>query len=90
MDGVDDNDHDGVSNQFEVNRPDDWVADAIVGFPLAPTRGRTRTRSTPASRSPRALPLASPINYYQSDEVPPVGPNPPAGYPDVHPATPDG
>jgi hypothetical protein len=91
VDGVDDNDHDGVSNQFEVNRPDDWVADAIVGLPLASNPWAYTNPFNPckpfASERCHAHP---PINYYQSDEVPPVGPNPPAGYPDVHPVTPDG
>jgi len=31
-----------------------------------------------------------PLGYYTSDEVPPIGPNPPADYTTVHPATPDG
>ena len=26
LDGADDNDHDGLSNQFEVRRPGDWMA----------------------------------------------------------------
>ena len=29
LDGLDDNDHDGLSNQFEVRRPDDWIVAAI-------------------------------------------------------------
>jgi hypothetical protein len=91
VDGQDDNDHDGLSNQFEVNRPDDWVADAVVGFPLAANPWAYTNPFNPckpfASERCHAHP---PFNYYQSDQVPPVGPTPPAGYPDVHPGTPDG
>ena len=34
--------------------------------------------------------LHPPFGYYDGDEVPPIGPNPPGGYPDVHPVTPNG
>ena len=57
LDGSDDNDHDGLTNQFEVNRPNDWLVDAWRARE-APTPGHTSTRSTPASRTTRRLPLA--------------------------------
>ncbi len=31
-----------------------------------------------------------PCGHYDSDQVPPIGPNVPAGYPGSHPSTPDG
>jgi hypothetical protein len=91
VDGLDDNDHDGLSNQFEVSRPGDWIDDAIVGFPAAVNPWAYTNPFNPCKpfESERCH-SHPPFNYYQSDEVPPVGPNPPAGYPDVHPVTPDG
>jgi hypothetical protein len=92
VDGQDDYDHDGLSNQFELNRPADWQADAIVGFPFAANPWAYTNPFNPCKPFPsERCHSHPPINYYQSDEVPPVGPTPlPAGYPDVHPATPDG
>ena len=89
VDGVDDNDHDGVSNQFEVNRPDDWVADAISRLParFQPVGVHEPVQPLQPFASERCH-SHPPINYYQSDEVPPVEPSPPAGTPDIHP--PDG
>jgi hypothetical protein len=91
VDGLDDNDHDGLSNQFEVSRPGDWIDDAIVGFPTAVNPWAYTNPFNPCkpflSERCHSHP---PFGYYESDQVPPVGPNPPAGYPDVHPVTPDG
>ena len=89
LDGSDDNDHDGLTNQFEVNRPNDWLADAwgpgspnpwayVNPFNPCKPYNSERCHSHP------------PFGYYDSDDVPPIGPNPPAGYPGVHPVTPDG
>jgi hypothetical protein len=91
LDGADDNDHDGLSNQFEVRRPSDWISDAIVGFPTAANPWAYVNPFNPCkpfnSERCHAHP---PFGYYESDEVPPIGPNPPGGYPAVHPVTPDG
>jgi hypothetical protein len=93
LDGDDDNDHDGLSNQFEVRRPGDWLADA--GFapfvdpapnPWAYTNPFNPCKPFNSERCHQH----PPFGYYDSDQVPPVGPNPPAGYPGVHPVTPDG
>jgi hypothetical protein len=88
LDGADDNDHDGLTNQFEVNRPDDWFDDAwIAGTnPWAYTNPFNPCKPFNSERC-HSHP---PFGYYDSDDVPPVGPNPPAGYPGVHPVTPDG
>ena len=91
LDGADDNDHDGLSNQFEVRRPSDWISDAIVGFPTAANPWAYVNPFNPCkpfnSERCHAHP---PFGYYESDEVPPIGPTPPGGYPAVHPVTPDG
>jgi hypothetical protein len=101
-DGADDNDHDGLSNQFEVHRPADWLTDTFSGDPST-WNGDTPTWGTGAN--PWAYvnpfnpckPFASerchahpPFGYYASDQVPYVGPMRPPGYPGVHPETPDG
>ncbi len=93
LDGADDNDHDGVSNQFEVRRPDDWLADAGFAPPVSPapnpwayTNPFNPCKPFNSERCHRH----PPFDWYKSDEVPPVGPNPPAGYPDSHPVTPNG
>ena len=88
LDGADDADHDGLSNQFEVRRPDDWEDDAIVVGdnpwayvnPFNPCKpfNSERCHSHP------------PFGHYDSDGAPPVGPDPPAGYPGTHPETPEG
>ncbi|MEA2418671.1 MAG: hypothetical protein QOE60_877 [Thermoleophilaceae bacterium] len=91
LDGFDDQDHDGLNNQFEIRRPDDWLANitpppagganpwAYVN-PFNPCKPFNSTRC-------HAHP---PFGYYTSDEVPPIGPDPPAGYPAGGPTTPDG
>jgi hypothetical protein len=90
VDGLDDNDHDGLSNQFEVNRPADWLMDAIItGPPVNPWAYTNPFNPCKPFNSERCH-SHPPFGYYKSDEVPPVGPNPPPGYPTVHPTTPDG
>ena len=91
VDGLDDNDHDGLSNQFEVNRPGDWLADAVVGFPTASNPWAYTNPFNPCKpfNSERCH-SHPPFGYYDSDGVPPVGPEPPAGYPELRPVTPDG
>jgi hypothetical protein len=86
LDGLDDQDRDGLSNQFEVARPDDWLADIAGANPWAyvnPFNPCKPFRSARCHSHP-------PFGYYDSDEVPPVGPDPPDGYPAGAPATPDG
>lgn len=88
LDGADDNDHDGVTNQFEVRRPGDWLADAFAPGtnPWAYTNPFNPCKPFNSERCHRYVPFG----YYQGDQVPPVGPDPPAGFPGGGPATPDG
>lgn len=94
VDGSDDHDHDGLTNQFEVRRPSDWLMDAWNGG-SPPTLGSNPWAYTNPfnpckpfnSERCHAHP---PFGYYSSDGVPPIGPNPPANYTTVHPGTPDG
>lgn len=91
LDGSDDHDNDGLTNQFEVRRPDDWFNDAIVGFPTASNPWAYTNPFNPCKpfNSARCH-RHPPTGYYAEDDVPPIGPNPPGGYPDTHPTTPDG
>jgi hypothetical protein len=86
LDGFDDQDRDGLSNRFEVGRPADWLADIAGTNPWAyvnPFNPCKPFRSARCHSHP-------PLGYYDSDQVPPIGPDPPAGYPAGAPATPDG
>jgi hypothetical protein len=86
LDGFDDHDRDGLSNQFEIRRPADWEADILGPNPWAyvnPFNPCKPFRSSRCHSHP-------PFGYYESDEKPPIGPNPPPGYPAGAPATPDG
>ena len=90
-DGQDDTDHDGLTNAFELRRPDDWQAQAF------PTSGPPSNSWAYVNPFNPCKPYASarcnqhpPFGYYSGDEVDPIGPPPPAGYPDSHPATPNG
>ena len=86
LDGNDDQDHDGLSNRFELHRPPTWLNDAIVAHtddwayvnPFNPCKpfNSSRCHTHP------------PFGYYASDQVPPIGPNPPAGYPGSAPTIP--
>jgi hypothetical protein len=96
IDGLDDADHDGLTNQFELRRPDNWL---VVSFGDFLTDDFTPGSNPWAYTNPfnPCKPFNSerchahpPFGYYDSDQVPPVGPSPPAGYPDSHPATPAG
>jgi hypothetical protein len=85
-DGLDDFDHDGLSNAFELRRPSDWEAQmnstnqwAYVN-PFNPCKPFASAR---CSQHP-------PFGYYSGDGEPPIGPAPPSGYPDSHPDTPNG
>ena len=92
LDGADDSDHDGLSNEFEVRRPSNWLAQAwTVTFDPGPNSWAYVQPFNPCKpfRSERCH-LVIPFGYYDSDEVPPVGPTPPAGYPASHPDTPNG
>ena len=93
LDGADDNDHDGLSNQFEVRRPENWDG---VSFPIPPATEPTNPWAYTNPFNP-CKPFNSdrchryiPFGYYESDERPPVGPNPPPGFPGSAPATPAG
>jgi hypothetical protein len=111
-DGADDNDHDGVSNQFEVRRPygEDpgggiayWMDEAFTGDPLGwnddpPTvwgwGANVWAYSNPFNP---CKPFDSerchehpPFGYYASDDLPPIGPAPPGGFPGGGPVTPAG
>ena len=90
-DGQDDTDHDGLTNQFELSRPSDWQADAITGFPAGVNPWAYTNPFNPCKpfNSDRCH-THPPFGYYESDEVPPIGPDVPAGYPGTHPTTPDG
>ena len=93
LDGDDDNDHDGLSNQFELIRPADWLADAGWS-PLVSPAPNAWAYTNPFNpckpfNSERCH-LHPPFGYYDGDELPPIGPNPPGGYPGVHPVTPNG
>jgi hypothetical protein len=98
-DGADDADHDGMTNQFEVRRPDDWqndIGQPPVTDPPTPPSPPTNSWAYVNPFNP-CKPFNSdrchshpPFGYYESDEAPPIGPNPPAGYPQTHPTTPDG
>lgn len=91
LDGADDHDHDGLSNQFEIRRPDDWFADAIVGFPSASNPWAYVNPFNPCKPfDSERCHEHPPAGYYDSDGVPPVGPEPPPGYPGSRPSTPDG
>ena len=93
LDGADDADHDGLTNQFELNRPDDWLADAgwvPAVFPAPNAWAYTNPFNPCKPFNSERCHAHPPFGYYASDEVPPIGPTPPAGYPDVHPVTPDG
>jgi hypothetical protein len=91
VDGLDDQDHDGLFNQFEIRRPDDWIADAITGFPTASNPWAYVNPFNPCKPfDSERCHEHPPLGYYDNDDVPPIGPQPPAGYPGSHPATPDG
>jgi hypothetical protein len=85
VDGFDDQDHDGLSNQFEIRRPDDWLA-TYVSNPYAYVNPFNPCKPFNSSRCHAHPPFA----YYDADEVPPIGPNPPGGYPAGAPTTPAG
>jgi hypothetical protein len=85
-DGFDDHDRDGLSNQFEIRRPADWETDIAGANPWAYVNPFNPCKPFNSARC-HAHP---PFGYYAADEVPPVGPNPPPGYPAGAPATPDG
>ena len=85
LDGQDDADHDGLSNQFEVRRPGDWQVQMAANpwsyvNPFNPCKPFNSER---CHRHP-------PFGWYDDNGVPPIGPNPPAGYPGGGPVTPAG
>jgi hypothetical protein len=91
LDGFDDHDRDGLSNQFELNRPDDWQAEITAPPAGGPNPWAYVNPFNPCKpfRSARCH-SHPPFGYYESDEVPAVGPYPPAGYPAGAPPTPAG
>lgn len=88
LDGADDQDHDGLPNQFEIRRPADWVDDAIVAGtnPWAYVNPFNPCKPFDSERCHEH----PPVGYYEGDDMPPIGPLPPPGYPGSRPATPDG
>jgi hypothetical protein len=89
LDGFDDHDRDGLSNQFEIRRPDDWEAEIAGSPPPNPWAYVNPFNPCKPFRSSRCH-AHPPFGYYDADEVPPIGPNPPAGYPAGAPLTPAG
>jgi hypothetical protein len=95
-DGDDDYDHDGLSNQFEVRRPNDWDSDAwtfdpLTGFSPGPNSWAYTNPFNPCKPyDTERCHEYVPFGYYNDDERPPIGPPPPPGYPGSAPATPDG
>jgi hypothetical protein len=89
VDGFDDHDRDGLSNQFEINRPLDWEAEITGSPPPNPWAYVNPFNPCKPFRSSRCH-AHPPFGYYSSDEVPPIGPDPPAGYPGGAPPTPAG
>jgi hypothetical protein len=92
-DGLDDQDHDGLSNAFEVRRPADWPIDAgpfndptSWANPWAYVNPFNPCKPFKSSRCHKYVPFG----YYVSDQWAPIGPTPPAGYPAGGPTTPDG
>ena len=85
LDGADDNDHDGLSNQFEVRRPGNWLTVFDTTNPWSYVNPFNPCKPFNSERCH----THPPFGYYQSDEVPPIGPDPPPNYTTVHPATPD-
>jgi hypothetical protein len=89
VDGFDDHDRDGLSNQFEIRRPADWQADiAGPGPPANPWAYVNPFNPCKPFNSSRCH-AHPPFGYYDGDGAPPIGPNPPPGYPGSAPATPD-
>ena len=96
VDGSDDHDHDGLTNQYELRRPDNWVEQAIddgAGHAL-PNANNPYAYVNPFNP---CKPFNSerchqhpPFGYYSSDQMPPIGPNPPPNYTTAHPGTPNG
>ena len=80
---LDDNDHDGLSNQFEVNRPSDWLDGCDLTDRLVNPWAYTNPFNPCKPFNSERCHSHPPFGYYKSDVVPSVGPNPPAGYPDV-------
>ena len=79
-----------------MRRPHNWSTQAWV--PAAPS-GFTPGANSWAYTNPfnPCKPFRSdrchehpPFDYYTGDQRPPIGPNPPVGYPGSHPATPNG
>jgi hypothetical protein len=90
-DGADDHDHDGLTNQFEVRRPGDWFTDTFdiaPGFSGDNIWAYTNPFNPCKPYNSERCHAHPPVGYYQDDDVPPIGPNPPAGYPSVHPTRP--
>ena len=92
LDGADDQDHDGVPNQFEIRRPLDWVAEAIVGYPDAAANPWAYVNPFNPCKpfNSERCHEHPPFGYYDSDDMPFMGPNPPPGFPGGGPATPAG
>jgi hypothetical protein len=98
VDGDDDADHDGLTNQFEVRRPGNWDAPNVAfvdsslpdfspgANPWAYTNPFNPCKPFNSDRCH----VHPPFGYYDGDERPPIGPDVPGGYPGSHPTTPAG
>jgi hypothetical protein len=84
LDGNDDQDHDGLSNKFELNRPSNWLSVYATTDPWSYVNPFNPCKPFNSSRCH----THPPFGYYASDGVPPIGPAPPAGYPGSAPAIP--
>jgi hypothetical protein len=84
LDGNDDQDHDGLSNKFELNRPANWQSVYNTTDPWSYVNPFNPCKPFNSSRCH----THPPFGYYASDGVPPIGPAPPAGYPGSAPAIP--
>ena len=70
LDGQDDNDHDGMTNQFEVRRPSDWLNDAWGAFPAVNPWAYTNPFNPCKPFNSERCHRHPPFGYYESDEVP--------------------
>ncbi len=89
VDGFDDQDRDGLSNQFELSRPPDWQADTDP-FPGANPWAYVNPFNPCKPFDSSRCHSHPPFGYYAADQKPPIGPPPPGGYPAGGPTTPDG
>jgi hypothetical protein len=86
LDGADDTDHDGLSDEFELMRPANWAAVFQTSNEYAYVQPFNPCKPFNSERCHKH----PPFGYYDSDQEPPIGPDPPSGYPGSAPPTPNG